>query len=697
MGGLLDPSSYQLRLLSATSGASALALLVGLVSVALMRGASGLRAWLLATTAALLVCATWSAIGLSADDPAAATTIARLGAALLPLAAGTGTCFQLTLIGELRGRAWLGALLVLVGVAWVPIIAMTDLVVDGAAPAARGVLAGTAGPAALPALVYSAGVSALGLGWLGVAIRRAPGQAQRRQWSRMWWASLAIALGTAATIVVDEQTGVPVGWLLLGGGTLAVLGALWFDDLLRVRAIDTRLPLLLTYVAFAALVGWAALELVMAGLPTWAAAPVLIAVFLAARLGVAGALMLLRGGARAPAPLERIVDQFAQRAAVVTSEAEAWAMARDTIELATGIRATMLRPRELRPGLVALALPVEVRLLARDELELALDAPARREVLAQLDAAGAAALVPAREGGELEAMIVVPSGDEARLHRAERQFLIELAPRLGTALVLARVAAQARERVAAQRDLELAAAVQTGFVPPFGLHHLTGLTLAGVWQPASRCSGDFWTFYDLGRGRTLLAIGDVTGHGVGAALVTAAAKGAADVAVRGSRGDPSPAVVAALDAAVRRVGAGRLQMTCGVALLDPQVGLARVHAAGHGSPLRLRRGPDGATELTPMLAHGNPLGTAAPLGAPTEHALAIGDVVVWYSDGLTECEDERGTQFGERRLLRVLRAMPPHQLTVEAVRDAIMDAVGQFRGGAAQPDDLTLLVAEVTA
>jgi hypothetical protein len=235
-GGLLDPSSYQLRLLSATSGASALALLVGLVSVALMRGASGLRAWLLATTAALLVCATWSAIGLSADDPAAATTIARLGAALLPLAAGTGTCFQLTLIGELRGRAWLGALLVLVGVAWVPIIAMTDLVVDGAAPAARGVLAGTAGPAALPALVYSAGVSALGLGWLGVAIRRAPGQAQRRQWSRMWWASLAIALGTAATIVVDEQTGVPVGWLLLGGGTLAVLGALWFDDLLRVRA-----------------------------------------------------------------------------------------------------------------------------------------------------------------------------------------------------------------------------------------------------------------------------------------------------------------------------------------------------------------------------------------------------------------------------------------------------------------------------
>lgn len=691
--GVLEPSSYAPRLLSATAGAAALTLLVVLVSVALMRGAPALRAWLLLSAASLLTTTVALALALSAVAPNVQLALVRVAAAPLPLAAGAGLCFQLTLIGALRGRGWLAALVVLVGGAWAPIIVATELVIARTSDGVRGAPAAVAGPLAIAAVAHAVLVSGVGLVVLGRAVRGAVEPAQRRQWRRMWWASTSIIVGVVASTGVDARTGVPVGWLLIAAGALAVLGALWFDDLLRVRAIDTRLPLLLVYLAFSTLVGWAALETVAVGLPWWVVAALLMASFVAARLGVAGVLLLARGGVPSDGPLARIQTQFAVRAAAATSEQDAWVLARDTIELATGIKVERLAAGA---GDAALLAPHD-RLLVRDELELTLDAARRPALRALLERTGAAALLPVCAGGELVTAVVVPQAAQARLHRAERQFLTEIAPRLATALRLGQVAERAHRRVAAERDLELAAAMQTGFVPPFGVHVLPGLTLAGVWQPASRASGDFWTFYELGGGRVLLAMGDVTGHGVSAALVTAAAKGAADVAVRTTRGDPGPAVMAALDAAVRRVGAGRLQMTCGVALLDPQAGHARVYAAGHGSPLRLRRGPDGATELTPMLAHGSPLGADGVLGAAAEHALAIGDVVIWYSDGLTDIEDPAGKQFGERRLLRLLRAMPPTALDVTSVRDAILAALAEFRGERPQPDDLTLLVAEVTA
>ena len=197
--GLLESSSYAPRLLSATAGAAALALLVVLVSVALMRGAPALRAWLLLSAAALLPMAVAQALALSAVAPAVQLTLVRLAAASLPLAAGAGLCFQLALVGALRGRGWLGVLAVLFGAAWAPLIVATELIIVRVDVGVRGAPVAIAGPLAIAAVAYAVVVSGVGLVALGRAVRAAQEPAQRRQWRRMWWASAACSGDTRST------------------------------------------------------------------------------------------------------------------------------------------------------------------------------------------------------------------------------------------------------------------------------------------------------------------------------------------------------------------------------------------------------------------------------------------------------------------------------------------------------------------
>src|SRR6185295_17306010 len=126
-----------------------------------------------------------------------------------------------------------------------------------------------------------------------------------------------------------------------------------------------------------------------------------------------------------------------------------------------------------------------------------------------------------------------------------------------------RMAKRAAEHAALAREVELAAAVQQQLLPGKNPHVHGEVTVVGSWLPATRCAGDFWGVYPLAGGRVLVAIGDVTGHGVASATVTAAAAAACDVAVRRFGGELELGqLVTALEAAVRRVGGGQLAMSC---------------------------------------------------------------------------------------------------------------------------------------
>jgi sigma-B regulation protein RsbU (phosphoserine phosphatase) len=118
--------------------------------------------------------------------------------------------------------------------------------------------------------------------------------------------------------------------------------------------------------------------------------------------------------------------------------------------------------------------------------------------------------------------------------------------------------------------------------------------------------------------------------------------------------------------------------------------------AGHTVPylLRAKGGPE--LELLALVARGNPLGAGAtPTTKTAQKKLEPGDVLVWYTDGLVECLDLEGKQFGDRRMQRLLRKLDPARLDPASIHDAVASATAAHRAGRKHDDDMTLLVATV--
>jgi sigma-B regulation protein RsbU (phosphoserine phosphatase) len=243
-------------------------------------------------------------------------------------------------------------------------------------------------------------------------------------------------------------------------------------------------------------------------------------------------------------------------------------------------------------------------------------------------------------------------------------------------------------------EVDLAAAVQQAFIPDGRPRGLGPVELAGSFIPASQCGGDWWAALELpDEAGTLVLVADVTGHGIGAARITAAARGAYDSAVRlGGGATDLEGLMAALDAAVRRVGAGHYHMTCFAALigLDRRV---RFTSAGHVAPYVARPAGDGRVQIDALVARGNPLGIGTGTGAAAvvEQTLRPGDLVLFYSDGLIDCVSPTGERLGDRRMQRLLRDIVTDGLDIGAVRDRIEQVVHDFAAGAPQPDDITFV------
>ncbi|HSR98139.1 MAG TPA: PP2C family protein-serine/threonine phosphatase, partial [Kofleriaceae bacterium] len=313
-----------------------------------------------------------------------------------------------------------------------------------------------------------------------------------------------------------------------------------------------------------------------------------------------------------------------------------------------------------------------------------------------------------RISDELLGVILLPAAGR-RVRGAALDFVVRAAERLAEALLHARLARRAAERAALAREVELAAAVQAALLPGTGPHIHGGLTVVGSWQPATRCAGDFWTVAPLGPlGSVLIAIGDVTGHGVASAMVAAAAIGACDVCVRrAGAGLDLGELIAALDAAVRRVGGGDLAMTCFATILDPARREVRFVSCGHPAPYLCRliekpletaneRSLGARVELQALVGRGNPLGTGLPANARLQRRLLeAGDLVVWYTDGVVEAQDPAGAAYGDRRLQHLLKSLDRPRLTPLAVHDLVHRGVSAHRAGRPPDDDETLVVAQL--
>jgi serine phosphatase RsbU (regulator of sigma subunit) len=249
----------------------------------------------------------------------------------------------------------------------------------------------------------------------------------------------------------------------------------------------------------------------------------------------------------------------------------------------------------------------------------------------------------------------------------------------------------AADRGALKKQLEVAGAVQAMLVPTGDLIDRGFVKLAGFFQPAAECGGDWWSVYDLPGGGVMVVIGDVTGHGVSSAIITGVAKAACDMAHLIWHGGIScEELLQMMNVLILQAARTQLIMTCAVAVFDPRTRSMRFANAGHPFPFQLRRGE----ALRPVISRGSPLGfQQVPDLTTVEVAVERGDVFVWYTDGLVECENSWREPFGDRRLRRVLADLVPTGAV--DTRDAIAGAVARFHDGHAAADDVTFVAVEV--
>ncbi len=710
MQELWSSASYEPHLLSLLFAFAPAAVMIVIAYAAVMRGAPALRSWLLLHFVALMPYSITMTLSPSIVSPAAAEAWFRIAAGFVPMAAAAGCGFQMELLGmsrRARVLVWLG---IAQAVTWIVIGAATNAVVLGVRWIPAGLWFADVGPWAGVALATTILASVPGFAILGHVAWRSPPSDERRQLRLVLAANLVTYAGLGDVALGYGYGVFPFGWLLTGIGSLLVVRALVVEDLLRVRALDTTAPRLVMHFAAAVLLGWVVLRLAGPDMTWWGAACSLGLCFAGVRVALAVIGLVNRGARDREGPLERLLGQLVSRARAMRAEPEVAQLAIDVIELALGRRVGVLLAAAEDWGWTTAAGdrladdaapdPLLIGWLAEQrgtrfagDWELAPE-DLRAMYRGLFERERARAIVPVGSHDELVALVVVPAPSK-RLRGRELAFLERAAERLGEALVHVRMAKRAAARAALAREVELAATVQAQLLPTKGAHVHGDITVVGSWLPATRCAGDFWGIYPLGEGRVLIAIGDVTGHGVAAATVTAAVAAACDVAVRRhGRALDLALAIEAIDVAVRRVGRGELQMTCFASILDPGARTISYVSCGQTTPY-VCHASDTEIELHALVGRGNPLGGAgAPQPKVQQRPLRAGDVVVWYTDGVIEAADPTGEPFGDRRLQRLLRRLDRTHLAPAAVHSVVHAGVAAHRAGQPRSDDETLVVAQ---
>jgi serine phosphatase RsbU (regulator of sigma subunit) len=287
--------------------------------------------------------------------------------------------------------------------------------------------------------------------------------------------------------------------------------------------------------------------------------------------------------------------------------------------------------------------------------------------------------------GDLDARVDVNTGDEIGLLGENFNFMADQ---------IAILLQQTAEKAKIEQELEVAKAIQETLVPSDAPVKKTTLTFAGFYQPAAQTGGDWWTWADLVGGKTLVVIGDVTGHGVPSAMITAAAKASCDVARYVHNDDVTvTTLLEIMNHAIFESAQRRFVMTCFASIIDTKTRTITYANAGHNFPYLFRPG-EGKGEFGSLMIRGNRLGDDrnSKYDAKTTE-LAIGDVLVWYTDGIVECENEMGEEYGEKRFRASVRKAAA--LDAGEMRDAIIADAGAFFGEALRKDDITMVVGRI--
>lgn len=264
-----------------------------------------------------------------------------------------------------------------------------------------------------------------------------------------------------------------------------------------------------------------------------------------------------------------------------------------------------------------------------------------------------------------------------------------IAAQVGVVLEQAALREQAMERKRLKAEMDLAHTIQQRLLPRES-PKLERLDVCGCNRPATETSGDYFDYLSLPDGRLAVIVADVTGHGLGAALVMTAAR--AFVRALGvAQSDPAQIVGAVNNLLEKDLEAGNFLSLC-LAAFDPETLSLSYASAGHDPPLVYRPGEDAFVELEstgPLL--GIMAGMEFGLGGPLQ--LAAGDILVFMTDGLFECMNENDETYGKDRLRDTIRE---HSKSgAETIVNALLEKADAWTGKRPPRDDITLVVVKV--
>ncbi len=288
------------------------------------------------------------------------------------------------------------------------------------------------------------------------------------------------------------------------------------------------------------------------------------------------------------------------------------------------------------------------------------------------------------ETDEFARRAIAAALDGVKTESSAQTALAQEVARLTTAI--GREMAQ-RERL--NRELEIAREVQEHLFPQ-RLPPAPGLDYCGQCRPAREVGGDYYDFLELPGGRLGIAIGDVSGKGVGAALMMASLE--ASLRALASVVENPADLMGRINSLVYQASAANRYATLFYAEYDPSMRRLTYVNAGHNPPIVLRN-CRGACQVLRLETGGSVIGLF-----PQEYQRGVfpheaGDLVVLFTDGVSESMNVRDEEWGEESLIELAKTC--HGLPPLEVMRRLLAAAQAFAAGAPQHDDMTLVVLRV--
>ncbi|MDD1685860.1 SpoIIE family protein phosphatase [Methanoregula sp.] len=239
------------------------------------------------------------------------------------------------------------------------------------------------------------------------------------------------------------------------------------------------------------------------------------------------------------------------------------------------------------------------------------------------------------------------------------------------------------------KEMEIAKEIQVTFLPE-SMPVIPGFEISAITLPAMEIGGDLYDFIPVTGGKWGFVIADVSGKGVSAALYMALCR---TLLHASGGGQESPQ--AAIRQANRQIyedGRSSMFITTFYAVLDPEKMLLTYVNAGHNPPLLIRGNPPETTLLEGK--KGIALGVVEDVNIPvTTITVEQGDLIIMYTDGVTEAFNEHDEYFGEERLIASMYRNQSRP--IQEIRDLLLEDIRQFCGTAPQSDDITFIVIRV--